>query len=131
MDLAAMIATKAQTKAAQAQAQKSVRNKALTEKSDLLIPVIKELNPSLEEFGLTAFLHADPSHLPCPAIHIKMASGRNAMGVYDQISEIFMLDDGSYAAGSCNRHVHNLTDKAALFEHIAESISSAVAAKRL
>ena len=133
MSLSALISEKSNETISQEVANKAARTAAIKEKLVLLLPIIDELNIALPDYGLKAYAHTDPSHLPCPAIHIRNGgSATQNMAIYDKISEI-CLGEGSVAfhSGSCNQHKYSHPDKASLFNHIADAISKGVASKRL
>jgi hypothetical protein len=136
MGLAVLISEKSAVKISEMDADKAARSKAIKEKSALLLPIIDELNAALPDYGLQAYLHTDPSHLPCPAIHLGSTGSTGStsviIAVYDKIGEIILgSGDVAFHSGSCNRHIYSHSDKDALLNHVAETISECVASKRL
>lgn len=120
MNLQAQIASKAQgfqQASKDAQASKEAR---LQQAVEQLTPMFHQLQEGLAGTHLTVLLHTDPSHLPCPAIHIR---GMHPFTPpYDRLSEIFLLTkdpETRWMSGSCNRHTYAHKDDAALLDFVA------------
>jgi hypothetical protein len=133
MGLAVLIAEKSAVKISEMDADKAARSKAIKARSELLLPIIDELNAALPDYGLKAYLHTDPSHLPCPAIHMGSTGSTSAIiAVHDKIGEIILgSGDVAFYSGSCNRHIYSHRNKDELLNHVADTISKCVASKRL
>lgn len=128
MDLQATIAQKTQAIQAQNAAADKQKAARFEDRVRQLMPMFEELQHGLKGSHLTVVLHTNPSHLPCPAIHIK---GMHPFTpAYDRLSEIFLLEkdpEVRWKAGSCNMHNYSLKDDAALTDFVAQWVAYDIA----
>ena len=106
------------------QAEEKAKTKTETEKNASLTAFknrLVELTAAFEylsPLGKKCFvvsLHEDPSHYPCPAVHLKKQN-------YSTI-EIFISNDGVYHVGTCNQHKNTGINKQNLIE-LGDYVSS-------
>lgn len=137
--LESLIKAKTETKRSMAQSMSQQEQSLYEHKLSILQPILDEIQPTLEMYGMKATMHEDKAHRPCPAIHIDMSATRQHH-LYDTISEIGttstnedslcsssdLSGEKHFFAGACNKHPYRFRTHAEVIEHIAESISNEI-----
>lgn len=121
IDLKAMIKAKAEKNKADQQRKVSERALIMEKKMVALMPIKTMLSNTLSELGFSVTMHTDPSHCPCPAVHV-----RGHHNMYEKFGEIFIDSDNVIRSGGCNTHRHKHKSEQAFYEFVADNVATVI-----
>lgn len=107
-------------------------NQFISTKLPILADILGDITMALADFNLTVTLQVESNRLPCPLICIKgdLQSAHRMKNSIEEIGALLMppllVPEPAirFFSGSRYRYIHQFDNKAALLEHIAQTIAN-------